>query len=129
MPMSGNITGREYNKFVQSPTRSDGSAVEVVGSFTTGGSTPATTTILNQELENAGQEYQISIPANCSGIYLKSRSIARLKLAFVLNGTNTNYFTIPLGGMLNLDRSLSATEIYIQSDRANTIIEVLFLTT
>jgi hypothetical protein len=34
MPISENISGREYNKFIQSPTRADGSAVEVIGSFT-----------------------------------------------------------------------------------------------
>ena len=35
MPMSPNTVGREHNKFVQSPTRTDGSAVEVVGNITT----------------------------------------------------------------------------------------------
>lgn len=128
MAQPGEIREREHSKFVESPSRPGNSAVEVVGSFTSAGSTPANSTILNQTLLLADTEYSIAIPANCVGIYLKSRGVSRLKLAFVVNGTNTNFFTIPLGGMLNLDRSLSATDIYIQSDRANTIIEILFLT-
>jgi hypothetical protein len=125
--MSGNISGREYNKFVQSPTRSDGSAVEITGqvSITDSIATSIQPVITNETLALSNTEYEITLPTDAMSFSLKSRELSRLKIGFAAGSTTTTYFTVSLGGYFHCDQKINVNKIYVSTDRDNTLLEIL----
>jgi hypothetical protein len=135
MSIIPSITGREHSKFVESPTRSGESAVEVVDNNAAdvlgdilgalGGSVSFSVQIQNISTPLANTEYSYALPANCSGYILKARKICKSRLAFVSGETSTNYYSIGLGGLFEERSSVGGITLYFFSDVANNIFELI----
>ena len=125
MSLPGNLEDREYRKFVISPTRTNQTAVEVVGTLSVGATTPTTAEITNQLAVLSGTEYSFSLPSNCKSFKIKARQICRIRIAYVSGDTNVQWYTVPLGGVFEDNNFYSSQDIFYQVDRANTDIEIV----
>lgn len=138
MAISPNILDREHDRFVESPTRPTKTAVEVVDNQAIdvlgdilgalGGSVSYSVQIQNISAPLANIEYNYTLPANCSGYFLKPRKISKSKLAFSVGETSTNYFSIGLGGYFEEKSSVGSITLYFSSDVANNIFELMIYT-
>lgn len=81
--------------------------------------------ILNVPVALADTEVEISLPSAYKSFILKSRKICRMKLAFVAGGTSDKWMTVPRGGYWVENKKVSSDKIYIQSDIADNLIEIV----
>lgn len=90
--------------------------------------TPFTPVVNSHNIVNAATEYALALPVGTKSFILRARKTSRLRLAFNPGETNTNWVTIPLGGYWIESKRLSGSSVYIQSNIANNIIEVISYT-
>lgn len=81
--------------------------------------------IQNVDLPTMNTEVEIDLTADHKGFILRSRKVARLRLAFVANGTNDKWVTIPLGGYYVENKKILGNKIFVQSNKDNTTLEVV----
>jgi hypothetical protein len=81
--------------------------------------------IINEEITNANEEIEITLPADYKSFILKSRRIAKLRLAYVSGGTDLEWVSIPRGGYWTEPKKLTTNKIYVQSNVANTTLEIV----
>lgn len=83
--------------------------------------------IVNFTLDNNNTEQTIVIPDGTKKFTLQSRDRkANLKIAYVQGESNTNFLSLRKGGNLSEDNlSLIGRNLFIQSDKDNTIVEIL----
>ena len=88
---------------------------------------PSTTpTITNLTLTNPVTEYQHTFQSNVKRFTIKARNSAKLQFSFSSGQSGTNYFTIERG--CTYDESglkVASLDIYLQSDKGSTIVEIL----
>lgn len=126
MPQPKSLLEREQAKFIESPTRPNKSAVEViignpedVGSAGTVNTTPE---ITNFEMPVAGDEYEFTLPANCKCFKVKPQLICRLWIAYVSGGP---YFYVGLGSGFSDSNKYLSQKIYLKSDKVNLITDII----
>ncbi|HEY9705680.1 MAG TPA: hypothetical protein V6C58_24790 [Allocoleopsis sp.] len=126
-PIRNTIQERITDSFVESPTRTNKTAVEVfvgnAGDISGGGGSSNTTpSISNLNLTLANTEYIIALPSNCKGFVIKPRQICRLSIAYQSSGP---YFDCGLGSGFIDNNKYLAQSIYVKSDKANTDIDLI----
>lgn len=85
-----------------------------------------TPVIENLTLTSAAQEYSYTFPNKTRRFWLHPRALAKIKMAFVANGTTQKWFTLPYQSYFQEDElDLSGTTIFLQSDTPNIVIEIL----
>lgn len=89
-------------------------------------SDPSTTpTIYNVSAPTANTEVSQALNANVKQIMIRVRGNARAKIAFVATESATNYFSLPAGATLTLDKLSASVTLYMQTDKNTQVIEVL----
>lgn len=82
--------------------------------------------IYNLSMPTAGVEYSQALPDAVHKISIRARVLGELRLAFVANGTNTTWITIPAGCSFVEDYiSTVGVTIYLQSSAAGNVAEIL----
>lgn len=81
--------------------------------------------IKNVPLPTMDTEVEINLTADHKGFVLRSRKVARLRLAFVSGGTSIEWVTIPLGGYYVENKKIIGNKIFVQSNKDNTTLEVV----
>lgn len=80
----------------------------------------------NVSLLVAGTEYSYALPSGTKQFIIQSRNPAKLRVATLPGETATNYTTIWKGGSLTIsDVNFTGKILYIQSDTASTIVEIV----
>lgn len=83
-------------------------------------------TITNPVLLLANTEYAIALPANTLKFKFRPRLLCRMKIAYAVGETATNFISVPLGAGFDEEyASLIGGTIYVQSTEANTILEMI----
>lgn len=83
-------------------------------------------TLQNISMAVAGTEYSVVIPVGAKRFSIYSRDSAILKAAYISGQSGLNYFTIGYGVSYDENNLAgSSLTLYIQSNKANTILEVL----
>jgi len=70
-------------------------------------------------------EFPITLPTGTAQFRLKSRKLTRMKLAYVLGETVTNYYTLPPGSDFYESFVGSLGMIYLSCDKASQDIELI----
>ena len=83
--------------------------------------------VTNVNAINNSTEYSHTFQDECKGFILQSRTVTRIKVAWQVGGTSTNYFTIGLGGAYREDRVFLPTgsTIYFQCENNNRVVEII----
>lgn len=81
--------------------------------------------VLNISIPIKDTEVEVVLPEDFKAYILKSRKVSRLKIAFIEGGTNDDWFTIPLGGYWTETRKTQNNKLYVQSNKDDTILEVV----
>lgn len=127
-PIRSSTGERMHDAFVESPTRSNKTAVEVLvgnpGDISSG-STNTTAVVSNINLATANVENSIALPSNCKGFIFKPRTVARIYLAYVSGGP---YFYVGLGAGFTDTNKYNSQNIYLYSDKNNTDIDLITYT-
>jgi hypothetical protein len=122
------IKDREHDRFDEAVV--DGRAVvriKIVEDTTGGGVNSNTTPVVGLiNVPVADTEVAFALPSNCKGFVLRSRKLARLKLAY-LTGM-TNYITIPVGGFWSESNFYLTQTIFISSSIGLNEIEIVTYT-
>lgn len=96
------------------------------GSINVNVSPTTTPNIANVVTLLANTEYQHSFPANTKKFIVQCRGSAKLKLAFVVGNTNTNYITLFPGNSYKEEAlNVSGLSVYFQSSKAGETVEIL----
>jgi hypothetical protein len=82
-------------------------------------------TIINGVIEEANVEYVISLPSNYHKLMVQARTSVAVKLAFKVSESASKYVTLKAGSTYSDDNLHSNNSLYVQSETANTVIEVL----
>jgi hypothetical protein len=82
--------------------------------------------IVNFPLENANEEYELTLPANTKRFIMKPRD-CNLKMAFVQGTSGSTYFTLPKGSYWSENAIADGVtvKIYLQTARAHSLVEVI----
>ena len=88
-------------------------------------STNTVATITNETLLLANTEYSFALPANCKGFVFKPKTIVRLSLAYTSGGP---FFDCGLGSGFIDNNKYASQSIYLKSNIANTIIDLITYT-
>lgn len=86
---------------------------------------PTTPQILNFPIALANTEEEITLPVGTKSFFLKARKISRLRLAFAAGETMVSWTSIPLGAVYTEPNKIAGNKIYVQSDIANNLIEIV----
>jgi deoxycytidylate deaminase len=83
-------------------------------------------TVANEELVDAGTEYEVTLSPNTRHFTIHARNGARLQLAFQSGESSTNYITIWPGSTYSspITESGAFASVYVQASKATTTIEV-----
>ena len=73
----------------------------------------------------ANTEFAVALPVGTQQFRLKSRKITRIKIAYVLGETVTNYYTLPLGADFYENFIGSVGIIYLSCDKPSQDIELI----
>jgi hypothetical protein len=138
MAIPCNTLDLENKKFVECPTGSGQVSVRTKICQDTGetlkvefGTSDTTPTISNPTLTTATTEQSIALQNGLKQLIVRVQSPinARLQYAFISGESGTNFMTIPAGTSLSLkDVNFNSKTLYIQSDKNNTVVEILQLT-
>lgn len=94
---------------------------------------PSKCTAVNQTLTIANNEYPVTLPDGVGALVLQSRTAADFKLAFLTTETDTNYFTVKSGsvlnfpslGLVNQSGGTLRTTIFFKSTTAGQVVEII----
>lgn len=138
MTISANILDLEKGKFVECPTDSNlvsvrtkicqdaGETVKV--EFGTSDSIPK---IVNLTMAISGTEYSELLENGLKKIMIRVQSPINsvLQFSFVSGESNSKFITIPANNTFSLDGlNFNSKTLYIQSNKNNTIVEILQIT-
>ena len=85
-----------------------------------------TPTIANVVATLANTEYSYAFPANTAKYKVSARGLSKLKVAFVLGDTSTNYVTVTPGAKLTEENVLlNSTVLYFQATKPLEVVEIL----
>lgn len=87
--------------------------------------TDSAPTIFNLEIAAANIEQSQALPANTKEFMIKTRGQGLLKIAFISNGSGTNYITIPGNAVFHTSQVFESLTVYFQSPTVGTIVEIL----
>lgn len=81
--------------------------------------------IQNVSLTISGDEYMVSLPANCKRYELRARGNSRIQLSYIAGQSGIEYWSI-LPGNIYTDENINrmSTTLYIQATKNNEIVEV-----
>lgn len=83
-------------------------------------------TVTNLTLTSSNTEYSHAFQTGVRYFVLRARNNAKLQIAFASGESSTKFVTIPNGCTFDLpDLSLTGKMIYIQSNIAGTVVELL----
>lgn len=101
-------------------------AIPIVKNLGTVSSGASNVKISNVDLTLADTEYSHAFSSILNGIIIRARQHnANLKLSFVSGESGTTYLTLNASAVLSLDNlALSGATLYVQSDKASTIVEI-----
>lgn len=81
--------------------------------------------ITNLPLSIADTEYSHSLEDNLKQVLITNRMNANIKLAFIVNESGSNYFTIPKGCTLSMtDLDLDGKILYMQANTSS-VVEIM----
>lgn len=130
-PFSKVREDRERDKFKE--TSNNQTAVRIIGESTdpipvslsaTAG--PVNPTIYNLSAPTANTEVSQSITDGTQQLLIRVRGRAKAQFAFTSTESGTNYITIPAGASYCASNlNASSLTLYIQTDQASQIIEIL----
>jgi len=81
--------------------------------------------IINGVIEEANTEYKISLPAYFHKLMIQARTSTAIKFAFQASESGTKYITLKAGSVYFDDHLRSNSNVYVQSETINTVVEVL----
>lgn len=84
-----------------------------------------TATIFNVTMALANTEYSQALPSDTKGFVLKSRNASKIKLAYTMGGTSSDYLTINSGFNFSDNNFYSSQTIYFMSSVAGDILEIV----
>lgn len=138
MAIPCNTLDLENKKFVECPAGSGQVSIRTKICQDTGetlkvefGTSDTTPTISNPTLTTAGVEQSIVLQNGLKQLIVRTQSPvnAKLQYAFTSGESGTNFMTIPAGASLSLkDTNFNSKTLYIQSNKNNTVVEILQLT-
>lgn len=138
MAIPCNTLDLENKKFVECPAGSGQVSVRTKICQDTGetlkvefGTSDTTPTISNETLTTAGNEQSVALQSGLKQLIVRARSPINANIQFAFNSgeSGTNFLTIPGGASLSLkDTNFNSKTLYLQSDKNNTIVEILQLT-
>jgi len=129
MSLSKSIDDREYTKFKEcnGETAVNTTICQESGETLNVTSNPAAIPkIYNLSAPVADTEVSQVLSANVKQLLIKVRGNAKMQIAFVSTESGTKFMTVPNGSVLSLeDLKLSSTTLYLQTNKASQIIEIL----
>lgn len=90
-----------------------------------GAATTTTTVVVNKAVPIANVEISQALPANTKHFIIKSRLGGKLRLAYNLGETATNYLTIMPGNTFTSTQFYVAQTLYFQSTKAGDTLEIV----
>jgi hypothetical protein len=86
---------------------------------------PSTPNTQNISASSNATEYSYTFPANTKKFLIRARGNSILKIAYVLNGTSSNYVTINPGNTFREENIiLPSTTIYFKASKNGEIVEI-----
>jgi hypothetical protein len=104
----------------------DGS-INVVGNLSVGGGA-TTPTISNFSAALANTEYSYVIPTSSKKFIIRVRDgLSKMKVAFALGATSTQYITVNMGSSYEVDglSTLAGFTVYFQTNKPNQVVEII----
>lgn len=122
------IKDKEFNKFVESPTRPGEPAIEVVATIDVTNDIEVSTTpvIYNKSAPTANTEVSQLLTDGTKKFLIRVRGNANLQLAFTSTESGSKFISVPAGSSYSVEGlNLTSTTLYFQTDKNTQAVEVL----